>query len=213
MPQSISDIRSDYRARVLNESDADPNPITQFDHWFSEAITAEIPDPNGMTLATATADGVPSARIVLLKGFDERGFVFFTNYLSRKGSELAENPHAALVFWWVELQRQVRIVGVVTRIDPAESDAYYASRPLESRLGAWASEQSRAIGSRSVLEERFAELQKEYPDGDIPRPPHWGGFRLAPTEIEFWQGRTSRLHDRLRYTLVEGIWGVERLSP
>ncbi len=213
MTQSIADLRTEYCSRELNESEAAADPITQFDQWFAEATTAQVREANGMTLATATSQGIPSARVVLLKEFDQRGFVFFTNYRSRKGGELLENPHAALVFWWSELERQVRITGSVERIDPAESDAYYASRPLDSRLGAWASEQSQPIEGRAVLTERFAELQQEYADGNVPRPPHWGGFCLRPTEIEFWQGRPGRLHDRLLYSRSDDAWTIDRLAP
>jgi pyridoxamine 5'-phosphate oxidase len=167
-----------------------------------------------MTIATATPDGKPAARMVLLKDFDERGFVFFTNYNSRKGQELAENPQAALVFWWVELERQVRICGRVEKISENESDKYYDSRPENSRLGAWVSNQSEVIESREVLEQRWQDFQRRYDNQDIPRPPHWGGLRVIPAEIEFWQGRPSRLHDRLLYTRLDhGSWKIERLSP
>lgn len=213
MTQSIADLRQNYTLQALNEADVDPDPIRQFQRWLDQAIAAELPEPNAMTLATATRDGIPSARIVLLKGLDARGFAFYTNYESRKGQELAENPQAALVFLWTVLERQVRIEGQVEKVAAAETDAYFQSRPLASRLGAWASEQSRVIRDREVLEQRFAELKATYADEMVPRPPHWGGYRVIPHQIEFWQGRTSRLHDRLRYRLEQGNWRIDRLSP
>ncbi len=213
MTQSIADLRHNYTLQQLNEAEVDPNPIKQFQRWFDQAIAAQLPEPNAMTLATATRSGIPSARIVLLKGLDERGFVFYTNYESHKGQDLAENPQAALVFLWTVLERQVRIEGRVEKIAAAETDAYFQSRPLESRLGAWTSDQSRVISDRGVLEQRFAELKATYADEKVPRPPHWGGYRVMPHQIEFWQGRTSRLHDRLRYRLEQGNWLVERLAP
>ena len=213
MTQSIADLRQNYTLQALNEADVDPDPIRQFQRWLDQAIAAELPEPNAMTLATATRDGIPSARIVLLKGLDARGFAFYTNYESRKGQELADNPQAALVFLWTVLERQVRIEGQVEKVAAAETDAYFQSRPLASRLGAWASEQSRVIRDREVLEQRFAELKATYADETVPRPPHWGGYRVIPHQIEFWQGRTSRLHDRLRYRLEQGNWLLERLAP
>jgi pyridoxamine 5'-phosphate oxidase len=210
---AIADLRQDYRQAALLEADADRDPIVQFQTWFDAAVAAELPEPNAMTLATATPDGIPSARIVLLKGVDDRGFVFFTNYNSNKGQEILANPQAAIVFLWTELERQVRIQGRVEQIAAAESDEYFYSRPPGSRLGAWASEQSAVIPDRSVLDDRLTELQTTYADQEIPRPEHWGGFRVMPTVIEFWQGRSSRLHDRLRYQLIEGTWVVDRLSP
>lgn len=213
MTQSIADLRQNYTLQALNEADVDPDPIRQFQRWLDQAIAAELPEPNAMTLATATRDGIPSARIVLLKGLDARGFAFYTNYESRKGRELADNPQAALVFLWTVLERQVRIEGQVEKVTAAETDAYFQSRPLASRLGAWASEQSRVIRDREVLEQRFAELKATYADETVPRPPHWGGYRVIPHQIEFWQGRTSRLHDRLRYRLEQGSWLLERLAP
>ncbi|HEY9882370.1 MAG TPA: pyridoxamine 5'-phosphate oxidase [Thermosynechococcaceae cyanobacterium] len=213
MTQSIADLRQNYTLQALNEADVDPDPIRQFQRWLDQAIAAELPEPNAMTLATATRDGIPSARIVLLKGLDARGFAFYTNYESRKGQELADNPQAALVFLWTVLERQVRIEGQVEKVAAAETDAYFQSRPLASRLGAWASEQSRVIRDREVLEQRFAELKATYADETVPRPPHWGGYRVIPHQIEFWQGRTSRLHDRLRYRLKQGNWLLERLAP
>lgn len=214
MDRTIADIRKDYSLEGLSKHEVDPNPFIQFKKWFEQALAAQLPEPNAMTLATTTPNGQPSARMVLLKDFDERGFVFFTNYHSRKGQELAANPQAALVFWWAELERQVRILGSVEKVSPAESDYYFESRPPQSRLGAWASEQSEIIPSREFLEQRMQELQSKYGNQEIPRPPHWGGFRVIPREIEFWQGRSSRLHDRLLYTpLHDGIWTIERLSP
>lgn len=214
MDKTIADLRKDYTLHGLNETEINPNPFTQFKRWFDESQSAQLPEPNAMTLATTTPDGKPSARIVLLKNFDERGFVFYTNYTSQKGQELAENPQAALVFWWAELERQVRICGRVEKVSDEESDEYFYSRPLNSRLGAWTSNQSQVLASREVLEERFKELQHEYADRDVPRPPHWGGLRVIPTEIEFWQGRPSRLHDRLCYSRNNNDdWKVKRLSP
>lgn len=213
MNSAIANLRQDYKLHALLEADANPDPIVQFQTWFDESVAAQLPEPNAMTVATATPDGIPSARVVLLKGLDDRGFVFFTNYDSHKGQELQANPHAAIVFLWTELERQVRIQGAVERISTAESDKYYYSRPAGSRLGAWASEQSQVIADRTVLETRLEQLQTEYPDGDIARPSHWGGFRVMPTLIEFWQGRSSRLHDRLRYQKVGENWTIDRLSP
>jgi pyridoxamine 5'-phosphate oxidase len=210
----IANMRKEYIWGGLSEADMDADPVRQFEMWFQQALTANLPEPNAMTLATATPDGQPSARIVLLKMYDASGFTFFTNYDSRKGREVMANPRAALLFFWPELQRQVRIEGTVERVSEAESDAYFRSRPLGSRLGAWASRQSEVIPDRDVLEERVREIMQRYPDGEVPRPPHWGGFRVRPLTIEFWQGRPDRLHDRLRYQRVqpEG-WLLERLSP
>lgn len=210
---SLSDARKEYSLLSLDESDLDPDPIRQFQKWFHEATLCDIPEPNAMTLATATHDGRPSARIILLRGCDERGFAFFTNYQSRKGRELEANPHAALVFHWHDLERQVRIEGRVLRVPAEESDAYYESRPIGSRLGAWASPQSAVITDRAELEERCRALEQQYPDGLVPRPEHWGGYRLVPEVIEFWQGRPSRLHDRLRYTREGSSWRIDRLGP
>jgi pyridoxamine 5'-phosphate oxidase len=212
--KSIADLRKDYTLENLNEEEIDKNPFIQFKVWFNQSVAAQLPEPNAMTLATCTPDGKPSARMVLLKDIDERGFVLFTNYKSQKGQEISVNPHAALVFWWAELERQVRIVGTVEKISSAQSDSYFEVRPPFSRLGAWASNQSEVIYSRDVLEAQLIELQRQYENQEVPRPPHWGGFRVIPQEIEFWQGRSSRLHDRLRYTLVDnGSWKIERLSP
>lgn len=214
MHPTIADLRKDYTLEDLTETEVDPNPFIQFKQWFEQALSAQLPEPNAMTIATATPDGKPSARMVLLKDFDERGFVFFTNYNSRKGQELAENPQAALVFWWAELERQVRIIGHVEQVSAAESDKYFYSRPENSRLGAWASHQSEAITNREVLEQNLQQLQHQYENQEIPRPSHWGGLRVIPTEIEFWQGRPSRLHDRLLYTRLDTqTWKIQRLSP
>ncbi|AFZ58377.1 pyridoxamine 5'-phosphate oxidase [Anabaena cylindrica FACHB-243] len=214
MDKNIADLRKDYTLQDLNENQIDPNPFIQFKTWFDQATTAQLPEPNAMTLATCTPDGKPSARMVLLKDFDERGFVLFTNYNSHKGQELTANPHAALVFWWAELERQVRIVGTVEKISKEQSDGYFEMRSANSRLGAWASNQSEVIAGREVLERQLQEFQRKYENQEVPRPPHWGGFRVIPQEIEFWQGRSSRLHDRLLYThLDHGSWKIERLSP
>jgi pyridoxamine 5'-phosphate oxidase len=214
MDRFLADLQSDNTLQGLNETVVDADPFRQFQVWFSDAVAANLMQPNAMTLATASKDGKPSARIVLLKGFDKRGFVFYTNYESRKGQELAENPWAALVFLWVELQRQVRIEGQVEKCSAEDSDLYFQSRPLGSRLGACVSQQSQVISSREVLESRLQELIVENANGDIARPPYWGGYRLSPTSIEFWQGRPSRLHDRLCYSLLDnGSWLIERLSP
>ena len=207
-------LRKEYTRAGLAESDANPDPIAQFRRWFDDALAAGLREPNAMTLATATPDGRPSARVVLLKGFDERGFVFYTNYEGRKGEELEENPYCALVFYWAELERQVRVEGRVSRVPKRESDEYFGSRPRGSRLGAWASEQSRPVGGRGVLEERLRSLEAEYEGREVPRPPFWGGYRVEPEIIEFWQGRENRLHDRLVYRRSEeGGWRRERLQP
>jgi pyridoxamine 5'-phosphate oxidase len=210
----IASLRRDVSESQLEESDVAPDPIDQFGAWMQEAIDAGLTFPNAMALATASAEGVPSARIVLLKGIDERGFVFFTNYESRKGRELAENPRAAVVFHWQQLGRQVRVEGEVVALPSEESEAYFRTRPRGSRLAAWASRQSEVITSRRVLEKRFAELSISYHEQDIPLPPFWGGYLLKPRVIELWQARRNRLHDRVRYRKdEEGSWMVERLAP
>lgn len=209
----LADLRQQYAHADLTEQTADPDPFRFFAQWFAEARAAGVREPNAMTLATAGADGQPAARIVLLKGLDARGFVFYTNYRSRKGDDLAANPRAALVFWWEVLERQVRIEGAVEKVAGKVSDAYFASRPRGSRLGAWASEQSRVVADRAELEARLDEAEEKYDDGHIPRPPHWGGYRVLPTRFEFWQGRPNRLHDRLAYVPAEGAWAIRRLAP
>lgn len=211
---SIADIRKDYKLKALSEEEAEKDPIQQFTTWWKEAIDAQIDEVNAMTLATATADGIPDARIVLLKEYDQQGFVFFTNYTSAKGQQLAENAHAALVFFWKELERQVRISGKVTRVSAEESDAYYNSRPEGSRIGAWASPQSKPIENRDWLDQEDSKYREIFRAQPIIRPDHWGGFRVQPQRIEFWQGRPSRLHDRLYYTLdQQGNWNLQRLAP
>jgi pyridoxamine 5'-phosphate oxidase len=213
MKKEIADLRRDYKREVLDEAHVANDPIEQFGRWWNEALNSEIEEVNAMTLATATKDGVPSARIVLLKDYDERGFVFFSNYKSHKAHELEINPHAALVFFWKVLERQVRIQGSVEKIDTKESDIYFYSRPAGSRIGAWASPQSSVILNRDLLE-RNVELYKNQFGEEIPRPPHWGGYRVTPSVIEFWQGRSNRLHDRIRYSKqTNGVWIKERLAP
>jgi pyridoxamine 5'-phosphate oxidase len=213
---SLRDLRREYASRTLNETDADPDPIVQFRQWFDQALGAELTDANAMTLATVGPDGDPSVRTVLLKGFDKDGFVFYTNHVSAKGRDLASRPRAALLFFWAELERQVRITGAVTPVSREESEAYFHSRPRESQLGAWASPQSQVIPSRDVLEAEYRRIGAEYPDPavPVPLPPHWGGYRVAPERIEFWQGRANRLHDRLLYTRgADGQWTRVRLAP
>ena len=211
--RNVADLRKEYTRAGLQEPDVDPDPVEQFRRWFDEALAANLHEPNAMTVATATPGGRPSARVVLLKGFDERGFVFYTNYEGRKGRELEENPRAALLFYWGELERQVRIEGPVSRVSEEDSDAYYASRPRGSRLGALASEQSRVVGSREVLEGRIRGLEAEYEGSDVSRPAFWGGYRVEPEVVEFWQGRENRLHDRIVYRRDDGDWPIERLQP
>ena len=208
-----SSLRKEYTSAGLDKAGLDPDPIVQFHGWFEKVVDADLHEPNAMTLATATRDGRPSARVVLLKGYDERGFVFYTNYEGRKAGELEANPTCALLFYWGALERQIRIEGRASRLSGEESDAYFSSRPRGSRLGAWASQQSLPVEDRSVLEQRVRELEAEYEGREIPRPPFWGGYRVEPEVIEFWQGRESRLHDRLVYHRYRGGWEIERLQP
>lgn len=219
--QPVADIRKEYKLKELSESVIAPDPIQQFDNWWNEALSSQIDEINAMTLATVSPEGLPDARIVLLKGYDSRGFVFFTNYESRKGKELEAHPLACLVFFWKELERQVRISGRIEKISPEESDAYYHSRPVASQIGAWASPQSQAIADRNILEENVQTYTARFGDGPIPRPPFWGGYRVVPDALEFWQGRRSRLHDRILYTLADEPlakplaphWTIQRLAP
>ncbi|MFI5272978.1 MAG: pyridoxamine 5'-phosphate oxidase [Ktedonobacterales bacterium] len=211
---SPQDMRKEYMARGLSEAEVDPDPLRQFGVWFDEAVAARLIEPNAMALATATPQGRPSVRMVLLKGFDAAGFVFYSNYESRKGQELAANPYAALDLFWVELERQVRIEGPAERVAEQQSDDYFHSRPRGSQLGSAASRQSTVLAGREPLEQRAAAMDAEYAGREIPRPEWWGGYRVVPAVVEFWQGRPSRLHDRLRYTrLPDGAWAIERLSP
>ncbi|GAB2486735.1 pyridoxamine 5'-phosphate oxidase [Streptosporangium sandarakinum] len=211
-PPSLAGLRRTYEGAPLTEGDLAPDPVTQFTIWFGEALDAGLPEPNAMILATCSAGGLPTARTVLLKGYDEHGFVFYTNYESRKGRDLRENPRASLLFPWHPIRRQVRVEGTVTRLAREESAAYFRSRPYGSRIGAWASRQSAVVGSRQELDARYAELAARWPE-DPPVPDFWGGFRVAPVEMEFWQGQISRMHDRLRYRRAGGGWVVERLAP
>lgn len=214
MNKPLAELRADYARSALRETGVDPDPLRQFRHWLEEAVAAELPEPNAMTLATVDADGRPKARVVLLKGLDNAGFLFFTHYTSAKGQQLAANPHAALVFLWHELERQVRIEGVVEPLPRAESEAYFRSRPRASQLGALASRQSAVVANREILEQRFEQLERWHAGGAIPMPEQWGGYRLLPALIEFWQGRPGRLHDRLCYRRrEEGGWLLERLEP
>jgi len=214
MHKNIADIRRDYQLRTLLEKDMAADPFKQFNSWWDDAITSEIDEINAMTLATASATGIPSARIVLLKSVNEDGFVFFTNYNSHKGKELEENPNACLVFFWKELERQIRITGKVKKVPAAESDAYFNSRPAGSRIGAWASPQSEVIASRETIEQNTVQYEEQFAGSAISRPAHWGGYLVEPGIIEFWQGRSNRLHDRIQYTKQEdGSWTTERLAP
>jgi pyridoxamine 5'-phosphate oxidase len=211
---TIADIRKDYKLQSLSEKDVLPDPFRQFDKWWNEALHSGIDEINAMTLATASADGMPDGRIVLLKGFDDRGFTFFTNYQSAKGQQLLENPRASLVFFWAGLERQVRISGLVEMTSAKESDDYFNSRPEGSRIGAWSSPQSEVIDNRDLLEENEKKFRTTFSGDKIDRPPYWGGYRVKPTRIEFWQGRSNRLHDRLCYSLQgDGRWKIERLAP
>jgi pyridoxamine 5'-phosphate oxidase len=211
--KDLAKIRREYSREELSKEHVAQDPFVQFGRWMDEAIDAELPEPTAMCLSTADAEGRPSSRMVLLKGFNTEGFVFFTNYNSHKGRELAENPHAALNFFWPELERQVRISGRVSKVSTEESDEYFKTRPFTSRVGAWASDQSEILESKLALATRAAKLLVKYASGNVPRPPHWGGYRISPDQIEFWQGRPSRLHDRILYELVDGEWKISRLSP
>ena len=214
MSNEIADIRKDYKLASLEEVDVAANPFDQFTRWWNEAVASQIDEVNAMTLATVNATGVPAARIVLLKGYNPDGFIFFTNYESDKGKNLAQNPHAALVFFWKELERQIRIEGTVEKVSAEESDRYFNSRPASSRIGAWASPQSAVIENRMVIEQNVERYSSIFANDSIERPDHWGGYIVKPTSIEFWQGRSSRLHDRIRYVLENSAsWKVERLAP
>ena len=213
MDPKLAAMRRDYQMQDLNETEVAADPITQFQRWFDDAVQAEVDEPNGMTLSTVDPTGQPTARVVLLKVVDQRGLAFFTNLDSRKGRHLAANPKAALAFWWPPLARQVQFEGVIQHVAAGEADRYYASRPRGSRIGAWASPQSQVIESRAVLEAAEQEFTQKFADGEVPRPPNWGGYRLTPTRVEFWQGRSKRLHDRICYRQVEGRWRIERLAP
>jgi pyridoxamine 5'-phosphate oxidase len=210
---SIADIRKDYKLQSLEEKDVANDPFTQFGKWWQQAIDSQIDEVNAMTLCTVSAEGKPQGRIVLLKGFNEHGFVFFTNYKSNKGNQLAHTPFASLVFFWKEVERQVRIAGTVVQVAAEESDSYFHSRPIKSQLGAIASPQSQHIESREVLEKNMMALEEKYANQTIPRPAHWGGYRLIPETVEFWQGRSSRLHDRIVYSKNHTVWQIERLAP
>lgn len=211
---SLADLRIEYKKGTLDEHEVERNPFDQFNVWFKEAIASEIPEVNAMTLATATKQGRPSARTVLLKQYDDKGFVFFTNYESRKAKDLTENPQAALLLFWEPLERQIRIVGSVEKVSVAESFEYFRTRPIDSQLGAWASQQSHELSGRALLEKAFGEMLEKFKNGEVPLPPFWGGYRVMPDEFEFWQGRASRLHDRVSYRKQSnGNWNIVRLSP
>lgn len=211
--KNLADIRNEYSSRALSEEKIDSDPFAQFGIWMDEALESQANEPTAMTLSTVAGDGRPSSRVVLLKGYDSNGFVFFTNYNSRKGRELAQNPYAAINFFWPELERQVNISGRTSKVSAVESDEYFKSRPFTSRVGAWASDQSEKIDSRTAIMIKAAKLLVKYASGNVPRPPHWGGLRLVPDRFEFWQGRESRLHDRICFELHENSWMICRLSP
>ncbi|WP_028298111.1 pyridoxamine 5'-phosphate oxidase [Olivibacter sitiensis] len=213
MDLHLEDIREEYKQAELHESSVKANPLEQFDIWFKEALLAKVPEVNAMTLATADSKGIPNARIVLLKHASEEGFSFYTNYVSEKGEEMAKNPFVALVFFWSQLERQVRVLGQVEKLSVQESTAYFHSRPIGSQLGAWASPQSKEIPNREYLQKRIKELETEYEGNEVPKPPHWGGYLVRPFRVEFWQGRPNRLHDRIRYELVDNNWEIVRLAP
>ncbi len=213
MTTSLGDLRRKFATAALDRSDLDADPVVQFQRWFADAERAQLLEPNAMTLATADASGRPAARVVLLKGIDGRGLVFFTDYRSRKARELAANPRAAVAFLWKELERQVRVTGGVELVTPEESAAYFRTRPRGSRVGAWASVQSAELPDRAILEREVTRIDAQYPGDEIPLPPHWGGYRLVPDEFEFWQGRENRLHDRFRYARAGAQWKIDRLSP
>jgi pyridoxamine 5'-phosphate oxidase len=210
---NLADLRLSYTKAGLTETDIDPDPFRQFELWMSQAISSQLIEPNAMTLATVDGSGQPNARAVLLKGFDPTGLVFYTNYESRKSREIAANPNVCLLFYWAELERQVRVVGRAERVPEAESEAYFQSRPVGHQLGAWVSNQSTVIAGREVIEESLASVSKRFEPGPVPRPPYWGGYRVVPHAFEFWQGRPNRLHDRLEYNLAKGTWTIRRLSP
>lgn len=209
----INTLRHDFSKQTLDESQVDKSPFLQFEKWFKEAVDAHVNEPNAMTVATASKSGKPAARILLLRNFNENGFVFYTNYDSRKGEEIDANPHCALLFFWPELERQVRIEGKLIKQTAAESDLYFNTRPRTSKLGAWTSPQSKVVKNRKELDELYEQMSQRFPSEDVPRPPRWGGYVLQPDSIEFWQGRPSRMHDRILYTLVNGNWKIERLAP
>lgn len=214
MNPSIADLRKEYSSESLLETDVEPDPFDQFQKWWMQAVNSQIDEPNAMTLATASSDGMPAARIILLKGFDKNGFVFFTNYKSYKAMHLEENPRACLVFFWKELERQVRITGLVKKIPEKQSDEYFYSRPKGSQVGAWTSPQSQVIESRDWLDKQYLQRSEEFKEKELKRPPYWGGYLVTPVIIEFWQGRPSRLHDRIQYSLQDnGSWKTERLAP